>query len=234
MIKIGEYVTPSPEWWEIIMKGVRNPKNSWNRKDSYSTYIEDPETLETASYAFFMGDNDHSLASSLCAAGSDHRKFLRQLPVAVEITAPLYWWKEFDTYKVGTTANSCSTMHKILDKPFELCDFSHDNLDYFSREHLCKTIDYLNNTRNDYIRYSEEFAEATILKSLWWQIIQLLPSSYNQLRTVTLNYENLVNMYHARKHHKLTEWRDFCEWIKTLPYAELITGGDVDVRSTAD
>lgn len=176
---------------------------------------------------YILGPNDKSLMQRLSKAGTDHRKFMRMMPVYVRITAPLYWWKEFDTYKVGTVANSCSTMHKITEKEFTLEDFSHEHLVCIS------TLDYvvqeLNCWRSRYIQYDEDPTVGENLKmskkDIWWQIIQLLPSSYNQTRNVMLNYEVLANIYHSRKNHKLDEWRDFCKWIEDLPYSELITGG---------
>lgn len=207
--------------WEAAIRGARNPMNSWANSDSYYTYVEDPETLETARYQYFIGDNDLRLLRNLANAGPDHGKFLRFVTVTVDVTAPLYWWKEADTYKVGTVANSCSTMHKIHAKPFALEDFSCEHLindaNYFmALQCLNHTIDVLNTARNHYLQTKD--------KRFWWQMIQLLPSSYNQRRTVILNYAVLRAMYHARKHHKLDCWVDFCRWIETLPYSELITG----------
>ena len=216
MLKIEKFVAPSPEQWEIVMEGMRNPKNSWDRMDSYITHIQDDETLETAKFEFFMGDNDYNLAKRLRNGGSVHAKYRRMIPVFVTITAPLYWWKEFDTYKVGTVANSCSTMHKIHDKEFTLEDFSHEHLQEPMLEILKHTIHGLNDSRDAYL-YSKD-------KLMWWQMIQLLPSSYNQKRTVMLNYEVLANIYESRKDHKLDEWHTFCHWIDELPYSELITG----------
>lgn len=194
--------------WEEAIRGMRNPMNSWDKSDSffgrYTTELDE------------IGKNDFSLMKKLSAAGADHGKFLRMITVYTDITAPLYWWKEFDTYKVGTVANSCSTMHKIHDKEFTLDDFSHDKLDGFNVEHLEKTIAVLNTMRDLFLISNK--------KHYWWQMIQLLPSSYNQKRTVMLNYQVLKNMYHARKNHKLDEWHVFCDWIKKLPYSELITG----------
>lgn len=187
---------------ENAMRGARNPLNSWARSDSY--YNENGE--------YILGENDLSLAKRLRNAGtSDHRKFIRQIMVSVDITAPLYWWKEYDTYKVGTVANSTSTMHRIHSKPFEVNDFSHDHLTDNGMRILENLIEELENIRLDFVE--------TKNKALWYDIIELLPSSYNQMRTCTLNYETLVNIYRSRKNHKLTEWREFCEWIKTLPYA---------------
>lgn len=208
------------------IRGARNPLNSWHRADSYFTYIEDVETLETAPYEFFLGENDLDLAKRLCKAGSDHRKFLRQIIVSVDINAPLYWWKEFDTYKVGTVANSCSTMHKIHAKEFTLDDFSCEHL--IDTCLLESVINELNIYRGIYVNYDNQtnlYKKEFSKKDIWWQMIQLLPSSYNQLRTVTLNYEVLRNMYHSRRNHKLDEWHTLCDWIETLPYAkELIIG----------
>lgn len=236
MIKIENVVLPSPEQWEAVIRGMRNPKNSWDKSDSYTTYIEDPQTLERASYQFFVGDEDKKLMSNLANAGSDHGKYLRMIPVYLDITAPLYWWKEFDTYKVGTVANSCSTMHKIHAKEFVMDDFSHDRLvridkstapdcvefDEFDEEFdfnvaLETVIAVLNAARAMFLETKD--------KQYWDQMIQLLPSSYNQRRTVMLNYAVLANMYHARKNHKLAEWHTLCDWIETLPHSDLIIGG---------
>ena len=225
MLKIEKFVTPSPEQWEIVMEGMRNPMNSWDRMDSYITNVEDYETLETGNSKFIMGDNDYDLAKRLRNGGSVHAKYRRMIPVFVTITAPLYWWKEFDTYKVGTVANSCSTMHKIHAKEFTLEDFSCEHLkDSFGESHDCfspldilyDVIIMLNICREDYLKSKS--------KDDWDQMIQLLPSSYNQKRTVMLNYEVLANIYESRKDHKLDEWHTFCHWIDELPYSELITG----------
>ena len=186
--------------FENAMRGARNPLNSWNRMDSHT----EPDG------AFVFGENDLGLAKRLCAAGSDHRKFIRQIFVSVDLTAPLYWWKEFDTYKVGTTANSPSTMHKIHAKPLSAADFSCERMRPEARESLEGTIAALEALR---LRYLE-----TKDKAVWYSIIQLLPSSYNQMRTCTMTYENLVSMYFARRHHKLDEWHDYCAWIESLPY----------------
>lgn len=216
MLTIEKTVLPSAEQWEIIIEGMRNPKNSWDKIDSYKTHIEDSATLETADFEFFIGDNDHNLMMQLAKGGSVHAKYRRMIPVFVTINAPLYWWKEFDTYKIGTVANSCSTMHKIHAKEFTLDDFSHEHLYLDSKEMLEKIIKGLNAYREDYIREKD--------KDYWWQMIQLLPSSYNQKRTIMLNYEVLVGMYRDRRNHKLSEWHTFCDWIRELPYSELITG----------
>ena len=201
---------------EAAIRGMRNPLNSWDKSDSYWTYIEDPETNETAKYEFFVGDNDLDLMKRLRNAGTDHRKFMRMITVYVDLTAPLYWWKEFDTYKVGTVANSCSTMHKIQDKEFTMEDFSHEHLDSLNRSILFQIIKTLNADRLTYLDSKD--------KQWWWNMIQLLPSSYNQKRTIMLNYEVLANIYKSRKNHKLDEWHTFCHWIEGLPYSELITG----------
>ena len=198
--------------WVAAIRGMRNPMNSHDKSDSGLTVMNpyDVEFGYEPNYDYIIGENDLKLMKSLSKAGNDHAKFLRMINVTVDITAPLYWWKEFDTYKVGTVANSCSTMHKIHAKEFELSDFSMEHLNAFSTKLLVDTIDELNYNR-------EKFLE-TKNKAYWWQMIQLLPSSYNQKRTVQLNYAVLKNMYHARKAHKLDEWRAFCEWMKKLPY----------------
>ena len=232
MLKIEKFVLPSPDQWEIVMEGMRNPMNSWDRMDSYITNVEDYETLETGDSKFIMGDNDYDLAKRLRDGGPVHAKYRRMIPVFVTITAPLYWWKEFDTYKVGTVANSCSTMHKIAEKEFTIEDFSCEHLidgygvcDIRTYEYdgpnnpkdvLNLMIDMLNEARQLYLETKD--------KKYWWQMIQLLPSSYNQKRTVMLNYEILANIYQSRKDHKLDEWYTFCHWIEELPYSELITG----------
>ena len=185
------------------IRGARNPMNSWAKSDSY--YDENGK--------FVLGPVDIDFGHRLAVSGSDHRKFLRQVFVTVDITAPLYWWKEFDTYKVGTVANSCSTMHKIHAKAFERDDFSHDRLDEGGLALLDATVAYLEAERQKFIANKED-------RQPWHNMIQMLPSSYNQMRTVTLNYENLINIYYARKSHKLAEWHILCDWIKTLPAAE--------------
>lgn len=186
---------------ENALRGMRNPLNSWDRGDSF--------TDEAG--RFVLGENDRALARRLCQSGSDHRKFIRQIFVSVDITAPLYWWKEYDTYKVGTVANSTSTMHKIHARPFSLDDFSHDQMDSETLGQLQQLIDFLESLRQRYLEGKE--------RQYWYDMIQLLPSSYNQLRTCTLNYENLRGIYRARRAHKLDEWRVFCRWIESLPYA---------------
>ncbi|EJZ70147.1 MAG: hypothetical protein E6496_07920 [Lachnoanaerobaculum sp.] len=188
---------------ENAIRGARNPMNSWARSDSY--YDENGQ--------YILGENDLSLAKRLRNAGtSDHRKYLRQVMLSVDITAPMYWWKEYDTYKVATVANSTSTMHKIHSKPFEIEDFSHDHLTENGLKVLKGIVDEMEKIRLEYVETKD--------KALWYDLIQLLPSSYNQMRTCTLNYETLINIYKSRKHHKLEEWRSFCEWIETLPYAK--------------
>lgn len=242
MIMIENVITPSPEQWEAIIRGMRNPMNSWDKSDSACfSYVDVTTSVDIARGDYpkytkprmFLGNNDFDLMTRLRSAGTDHRKFMRMITVYVDITAPLYWYKEFDTYKVGTVANSCSTMHKIHAKEFTLDDFSHEHLDddWYDRKNLVAyndeyfntplcimewIIEVLNNYRDLYLK--------TKYKKYWYEMIQLLPSSYNQRRTYLLNYEVLTNMYHARKNHKLDEWVEFCEWIKTLPYSELITG----------
>ena len=192
------------------IRGMRNPLNSWHKSDSYYN--------ENGSY--ILGENDLGLAMKLANAGSDDRKFLRQIIVSMDILAPLYWWKEYDTYKVGTVANSCSTMHKIHANEFRLSDFSWEHLDEPGLQLMEAIIDYLNHNR--------KLFNETKDKQYWHNMIQMLPTSYNQLRTVTLNYEVLRNMYHARKHHKLDEWRELCKRIESLPYSQLITGKEKD------
>ena len=234
MITLEHTVLPSPDQMQFIIEGMRNPMNSWDIGDSniYDDCCSDcgAEYRECGGYPNFIedfrvGEKDYELMKRLAKAGTDHRKFMRMMPVYVRITAPLYWWKEADTYKIGTVANSCSTMHKIQEKEFTLDDFSH--------EHLVKTnlldiiIDDLNSNRtiyNDYDNQSDEFKARFSKKDVWWQMIQLLPSSYNQTRNVMLNYEVLSNIYHSRKNHKLDEWKDFCKWIENLPCAKLIIG----------
>ncbi len=185
------------------IRGARNPMNSWAKSDSY--YDDDGN--------YVYGPADLEFGGRLCRAGGDHRKFIRQIFVSVDITAPLYWWKEFDTYKVGTVANSTSTMHKIHSKPFERDDFSHDRLDEGGLKLLDGIIEYLEAER-------EKFNADKTDRQSWHNMIQILPSSYNQMRTVTMNYENLINMYYARKSHKLAEWHTYCDWIESLPYAK--------------
>lgn len=223
MLKIEKVVLPSPEQWHMVIDGMRNPMNSWDKSDSYTTYIVDGETKESADFAFFVGENDHKLMTKLAKGGAVHAKYRRMIPVFLTINAPLYWWKEFDTYKVGTVANSCSTMHKIHAKEFTMDDFSHEHLNRANLEVLRDVIGILNRERNLYVNGWQDRIEPNS-KEFWWQLIQLLPTSYNQKRTVMLNYEVLTNIYNSRKNHKLDEWHTFCDWIRELPYSELITG----------
>lgn len=188
--------------WEAAIRGMRNPMNSWNKSDS--------EFIPWDNTDFKIGENDLKLMKSLSKAGNDHSKFLRMVNVTVDITAPLYWWKEFDTYKVGTVANSCSTMHKIHAKEFTLDDFSHEHLSELAIEYLEDTVSFLNYARDAYIRSKD--------KQCWWDMIQILPTSYNQKRTVQFNYQVLKQIYFARRNHKLDEWLKFCEWASTLYY----------------
>lgn len=201
--------------FEAAIRGMRNPMNSWDKSDSYWTHIEDPETEQTANFQFFVGENDLALMKKLSHAGNDHGKFLRMITVTVDITAPLYWWKEFDTYKVGTVANSCSTMHKIHAKEFTLDDFSHEHLWDTALMQLKSTISVLNTFRD---AYNHPASEGQYKKDCWWQMIQLLPTSYNQKRTVQLNYQVLKSMWPNRHAHKLDEWVEFMKWAETLPY----------------
>ena len=205
--------------WEAAIRGARNPKNSWHLMDSGYNNGE-----------FEIGENDYDLLRRLTIAGPEHRKWNRMVTVTMDITAPLYWWKEYDTYKVGTVANSCSTMHKIQAKKFELDDFSHEHLLEGGLLHLHDTIRLLNEAREifnnfDYFepKLKKAYSFEVTKKDVWWQMIQLLPTSYNQKRTVHLNYEVLGTIYHQRRHHKLNEWVEFCDIIKTLPYSEFIT-----------
>ena len=234
MIKIEHTFLPSPEQMDFIIEGMRNPMNSWDKSDSDSDIIRvctegGKLILVNSVNNFSLGDADHNLMQRLAKAGTEHRKYMRMMPVYVRITAPLYWWKEADTYKVGTVANSCSTMHKIQEKEFTLEDFSIEHL--ITREKplvegidaieppnaiwlINRTIQTLNQYRDLYVQTKD--------KKYWWQMIQLLPSSYNQTRNVMLNYEVLCDIYKQRRNHKLDEWRDFCSWIENLPYSELI------------
>lgn len=251
-IKLENVVLASPEQMEFVIQGMRNPKNSWNKSDSgrgcdnnscgnHCTFS--PQWCgNTPKYV--VGENDHSLMQNLSNAGTEHRKYMRMIPVYVRIMAPLYWWKEFDTYKVGTVANSCSTMHKIQEKEFTMEDFSCEHLlsgwcDKITQgndiiypgpvDDLENTILVLNRVRESYLSAVKNPDKYTITpKDIWWQMIQLLPSSYNQTRNVMLNYEVLANIYRQRKNHKLDEWREFCKWIETLPYSELITGNSTN------
>lgn len=211
MIKLEHVVLASPEQMEFIVEGMRNAKNSWDKSDS---------EFETAGYDiidFHLGEADHGLMQQLSDAGTDHRKYMRMMPVYARITAPLYWWKEFDTYKVGTVSNSCSTMHKIHSKEFTLDDFSTDHINGIIGNYAINdTIKCLNFYRSCFVKSKS--------KDDWWQMIQLLPSSYNQTRNIMMNYEVLANIYRSRRCHKLDCWREFCDFVETLPYSELITG----------
>lgn len=249
MIRFENVGLASPEQMEFIIEGMRNPMNSWEKSDSYPGYdcsacghIErdgicskgDSEREHCYEYyGFELGNNDHSLMQRLSNAGTEHRKYMRMMPVYVRITAPLYWWKEFDTYKVGTVANSCSTMHKIAEKEFTLEDFSCEHLNRIGTSSLWDIINILNISRTLYLEGGDYKGEHYYAKDkqVWWQIIQLLPSSYNQTRNVMLNYEVLANIYRQRKNHKLDEWREFCKWIESLPYSELITGKYVHTKN---
>ena len=215
--------------WEAAIRGMRNPLNSWEKSDSKWYSIGIPTSNPAAindkylSQKYCIGDNDLDLMKRLRNAGTDHRKFMRMITVYVDITAPLYWWKEFDTYKVGTVANSCSTMHKIHAKEFTLEDFSCEHLFDTPESEFNDSMDILKEVIDILNLYRDHFVKNPHRKDYWWQLIQLLPSSYNQRRTVMLNYEVLANIYKSRRNHKLDEWHVFCEWIENLPYAELIT-----------
>lgn len=217
--------------WEAAIRGMRNPKNSWDKSDSEWKYYGG----DSYKGVFVIGKNDLNLMMRLRNAGTDHRKYLRMITVYCDITAPLYWFKEFDTYKVGTVANSCSTMHKIHAKEFTLDDFSHEHLSNETYGNLYHEEGWVDATRSSenlldfivcHLNVYRELYNETKDKKYWWQMIQLLPSSYNQKRTVELNYEVLANMYESRKNHKLDEWHTLCDWIKSLPYSQLITGED--------
>ena len=234
MIKLEHVVLASPEQMEFIIEGMRNPMNSWDKSDSYINYeVEYDDYLpwvETHHPYFRVGAGDNSLMQRLANAGTDHRKFMRMMPVYVRITAPLYWWKEFDTYKVGTVANSCSTMHKIMDKEFTIEDFSVERMSDYLLVGVEALVDTLNTLRDLYINYDKYDDPETPKQKIWDSVIQLLPSSYNQTRNVMMNYEVLANIYKSRKDHKLDEWREFCKWIESLPFHELID----DMNSSDD
>ena len=200
--------------WEAAIRGMRNPLNSWDKSDSEKFLIENC-ICNGEVVPFVIGENDFDLMKRLVNAGADHSKFMRMINVTLDVTAPLYWWKEADTYKIGTVRNSCSTMHTITQKEFTLDDFSHEHLIDLPLKTMKVVVDDLNISRHKYLETKD--------KKYWWQMIQLLPSSYNQRATLQLNYAVLRNMYHSRKDHKLDEWRDFCACIETLPYSELIT-----------
>ena len=246
MINLEHVVLASPEQMEFVIEGMRNPMNSWEKGDSetwFDAFNNGGYSMPTATAVnknismFKLGPNDYSLMQKLSDAGTEHRKYMRMIPVYVRIIAPLYWWKEFDTYKVGTVANSCSTMHKIQEKEFTLEDFSCEHLTSWSLAKFRSILEFLNIYRNTYLYGGEDLLEdgTTVEykpkdKNIWWQMIQLLPSSYNQTRNVMLNYEVLANIYRQRKNHKLDEWRDFCKWIESLPYSELIVGKSEEIR----
>lgn len=233
MIKLENVVLDSPEQMEFIIEGMRNPMNSWEKSDSI--FIEEDEYYDILGNSgpadgeenrSELGPDDLSLMQRLSNAGTEHRKYMRMMPVYVRITAPLYWWKEFDTYKVGTVANSCSTMHKIQEKEFKWGDFSNEHLTHTDSRHMDENEDAMNALQVviNALNYNRNKYLETKNKTYWWQLIQLLPSSYNQTRNVMMNYEVLANIYRQRKNHKLDEWREFCKWIETLPYSELIAG----------
>lgn len=207
MLKIEKVVTPSWEQWEIVIEGMRNPKNSWDRIDSKFD-------VRSSNTEIWLGGNDKKLMKTLVAGGPVHAKFRRMLPVFITLSAPLYWWKEADTYRVGVVRNSCSTMHKIQAKEFTLDDFSTENLNDYALQNLKQTIEILNYNRERFLKTKD--------KEYWWQLIQLLPSSYNQKATIMVNYEVLYNMYMWRKNHKLDDWHTFCDMIETLPYANIL------------
>lgn len=211
--------------WEAAIRGMRNPLNSWEKSDSVKCYANAncPGICKNNVSGICIGPNDYDLMKRLRNAGTDHRKFMRMITVYVDITAPLYWWKEFDTYKVGTVANSCSTMHKIHAKEFTLEDFSCEHLFDTPESEFNDSMDVLKEVIDILNLYRDHFVKNPHRKDYWWQLIQLLPSSYNQRRTVMSNYEVLANIYKSRRNHKLDEWHVFCEWIENLPYAELIT-----------
>ena len=220
--------------WEHAIRGMRNPMNSWEKSDSgycqrdllrdCTTCVHKSTDYPVCYSGFDIGPNDYDLMTRLRNAGTDHRKFMRMITVYADITGPFYWWKEYSTYKVGTVANSCSTMHKIHAKEFTIDDFSHEHLLPTAMKSLESTIDILNEYRD---KYNAE-RDPIVKKDFWWQMIQLLPTSYNQKRTVMLNYEVLANIYKSRRNHKLDCWHTFCDWIEELPYSELITGKDTE------
>lgn len=229
MIKIENYEVVG---WRHAIRGMRNPLNSWDKMDSHKCGSSNGpcpmaenehipfKRCEGKEFPFCLGENDHALMMRLAKARAEHAKYRRMIVVYADVTAPLYWWKEYDTYKIGTVTNSCSTMHKVTAKQFDLQDFSHEHLTIASSVALQEVIYHLNYWWAKY----EAAGTEEIKKECWWQIIQMLPSSYNQRRTVMLNYEVLANIYRQRLNHKLDEWREFCKWIEQLPYSELITG----------
>lgn len=217
MLKIEKTVLPSPEQWEIIIEGMRNPMNSWDKSDSYKTHVCDTETMQESDFEFFVGEADHKLMMILAKGGAVHAKYRRMIPVMFTLRAPTFWWIEFDTYKIGTVRNSCSKMHKIHVSEFTLDDFAHEGCSEvgIALEHLQQTVSICNVLR-------EKFNE-TQEKRFWRALIELLPHGYMMKATISLNYEVLQNIFHSRKNHKLTEWHTFCDWICELPYSEIIT-----------
>lgn len=220
MIKLEHVVLPSDEQMEFVIEGMRNPMNSWGKSDSSFRF----DYYADAEY-YNIGSDDKQLMLKLSEAGTDHRKFMRMMPVYVRITAPLYWWKEFDTYKIATVANSCSTMHKIHSKPFSIDDFSCDHMTDSTKKFMETIVAELETIR---LRFKE-----TKFKEDWYDMIQLLPSSYHQTRNVMFNYEVLANVYKSRRNHKLDEWHTFCDWVEALPHSELITGKPKDTDETS-
>lgn len=228
MIEISNCVGPSNEQMFSIIMGMRNPMNSWSESDSVAKLCG--SCNNTVIKEFAIGPKDKTLMMRLRMLGPDHRKFMRMMPVHMDILAPLYWWKEFDTYKIGTATNSCSTMHKLTERDLTIDDFSVDMMvDDLSTKSIADTVDVLNCLRRRYLAEADEGMK----KQLWYTMIQLLPSSYNQLRTVSMNYEVLANIYSQRKAHKLDEWKNFCEWLESFPYGWLITGKEDGPKTTA-
>ena len=251
MLKISNFEVVG---WEHAVRGMRNPKNSWHLSDSSFKAVTEIDILEDGVVkkqpvyydALNIGPNDHKLMMQLRNGGTDDRKFMRMIVVYLDITAPFYWWKEYDTYKVGTVSNSCSTMHKLTAKEFEMDDFSHEHListigeSFESMDLMEKTVDLLNKYRDQYTIATQKLKRTDLTdaerkhtvaqqKRFWWQMIQLLGMNYNQKRTLMLNYEVLANIYKSRRHHKLDEWHMLCDWIEELPYSELITGVEHEV-----
>lgn len=225
MLTIHKTVLPSPEQWEIMIEGMRNPKNSWHLSDSYKTHIEDAETFECADFEFFLGDADHDLMMRLAKGGPVHAKYRRMIPVMFTVTAPTFWWIEFDTYKVGTVRNSCSKMHKLHVAPFNLENFTHEGCSEvpWAMEHLVDTVAMLEWLRQKFNETQE--------KKYWRAMIELLPHGYMMKATIFLTYEALYNIYHGRRHHKVVEWDTFCDWIEQLPHSDTITLEDTNVHS---
>ena len=217
MLKIEKTVLPSPEQWEIIIEGMRNPKNSWDKIDSVTTYAESPVSVADG---FFLGENDHKLMMQLAKGGPVHAKYRRMIPVMFTVTAPTFWWIEFDTYKVGTVRNSCSKMHKIHVEPFTLSNFAHEGCDQVPEAMMVLEATIVG------CEYLRKMFNQTQEKRYWRALIELLPHGYMMKATISLNYEVLVNIYQGRRHHKVDEWHTFCDWIESLPYAEIIIGKD--------